>query len=490
MASVQGFAKNWSITSVAAVYVLDADVSARINVYTDSARTNLAVAGPTATFSTSLNKRTQRLYATGLSANTTYYARLEVDGVEQTDGDFSFTTQPTAGTNYDARFVISNCNSPGSTIDVWSRITAQVPSAGDLHFIHTGDFGGYAMDDQTQTDPAYFVTDYKTNYTTSQIRGLLEAEDVAFHYIPDDHGYPDNNANVDMAGMPAAAEAVRRCFPNLNLILNDNTYNSEANHWVEIFGRLRVISPDLRRYRKDNGKKLRNGGMQLIKDEITAAANNQQAVAIVSGVPIITEQNPSQDWWGETTAERLELVDHIINEGMKGSVMWWSGDMHGAAFDDGRNFTYGTHEALNSPVIHGGALDRNASTKGGPYWRGPSPGVGRYAVLDQVDNGGGTLDYTLTQYAENDTVLWSETFSLDVPNYVAPSPNDVTVAVDFDGIAQSGVTVVAIDPSVPSVLETATTGSSGEATITGQGVRVPLLVQGGQGYSAAPTEAP
>lgn len=485
-ASVLGFIKNWSHNKVAAAYVLDADTTARLLVYSDSNRTNLVASGPSDDFTDTINQRTQRIYADGLSPDTQYWVSIEIDGVVSTEGQFSFTTLPAPGSAHSYRVVFGNCNDADSTRNVWQLIKDENPDV--IH--HLGDHGGYAMDDASQTNTRYFITDYKTAHTNSVIRNLLEADGIAFTYTPDDHGYPDNNAKSSDPGMPYAAEAVRRAFPNLGLAIDEDIYNDSANHFAIRYGRVRVIAPDLRRRRVEDSVKLDTAGMTWVKNQISEAATEGDVVLFLSSVPWIVEENiGSGDSWSESPAQHEEIADHIGAEGMLNSTIIIGGDAHGSSYDTGINNTYGDPPLTSVPVMHGGAFDRPGSTKGGPYEFGTIEGPGKFGVLDITDGGGDdiTVGYTAL---EDGSELWSDTITLQDPTATAPATRTGTVTRDGNAVQGADVVFITRSDLLANAAAQTTTDASGaySAEIPTGEEMVGIALEGNDGDSTPFTE--
>lgn len=411
--SVVSYMKSATQTKAAFSLQLAEDATnVQVNVYSEAAHTNLVASSAQQDLTEAGSLRIGRFLVTGLTPGTTYYARVSVSGQEVPTTSIEISTLDVAGTPKNLRIIFSNCNFTGSTDPVWDRMAAR---NGDL-FIHTGDIH---YEDGTTTDPLFYLNGYDQNFSSPQMRGFLE--NIPMTYTTDDHGYPTNNGDSNTPGLAAARVAIEKGIPHIDVV-EDPTADVDPYYWSRVIGRFRIISPDLRTEREETpGSIMSPEQMTWIKNEITAAKNEGQAVILISSVPWITEQNadPNDDW-SEYPSERLEIADHVIAEGMQDQGLILAGDMHGMAADDGTNNTYGTSGSMAWPVMHGGALHQNPSLKGGPYSQGSWwTRDGNHAVLDITDNGSTSVTLEMSGYDDTNTEQISLTSTLTLPQATA-----------------------------------------------------------------------
>lgn len=131
-----------------------------------------------------------------------------------------------------------------------------------------------------------------------------------------------------------------------------------------------------------------------LKRELLAANGRYPVIAWVSTVPWIGAASETSDHWGGYAAERREIADFIEANRIHGVVIL-SGDAHMVALDDGTHSDYATDGGAPIPVVHAAPLDRQGSTKGGPYTLGPfanesllPPHDGQWVRMRVRDDGG------------------------------------------------------------------------------------------------------
>lgn len=92
-----------------------------------------------------------------------------------------------------------------------------------------------------------------------------------------------------------------------------------------------------------------------------------------------------------------------------------SGDAHMLAADDGSNANYSDDPAAAAiRVLHGAALDRTGSVKGGPYSLGTFPnqaGFGQYALVSVIDMENGELAISYSGRAVDSLGMMTERVS-------------------------------------------------------------------------------
>ena len=91
-----------------------------------------------------------------------------------------------------------------------------------------------------------------------------------------------------------------------------------------------------------------------------------------------------------------------------------SGDWHTAAIDDGTNTAYADDGSAGFPLIHAAPLDRPGRQldEGQNYTHGVWTNAGQFGTIGVVDDGGSSVDVTLTTHLWNGDELGSYSFSL------------------------------------------------------------------------------
>jgi alkaline phosphatase D len=245
---------------------------------------------------------------------------------------------------------------------------------------------------------------------------------MATAYVWDDHDFTGNNSDRSTLGRATARQVYREVVPHYPLAAGDG---DQPIHQSFVLGRVLFIVTDTRSERTphrvaDGPRKTMLGAAQKawLFDRLDEA-QRFGLVVWVSTLPWIAPPRPTADDWGGYAVERREIAEHIAERGITNLVML-SGDAHMVAMDDGTNNGYAGEGKPGFPVLHGAALDRDGSVKGGPYSEGTFPGRGQYALMRVEDEGG-----------ERIRVRWSgrrhgigELVALDLEIEVPPTPPD------------------------------------------------------------------
>jgi len=359
----------------------------------------------------------------GLKTNTTYYYRAEVDNMIADNKTGVFTTFPKENqpASFKIAFSCGNKDYPetGETLDsinnksVFDSIRNEKP----LFFLHTGDFhyGNLAENNLMQQ---------KNNYE-SRLQGkqAFLYQNVPLVYIWDDHDFGPNNCGKYSHSKPASHWFYRHTFPHYELAGTDTTPIYQAF----TVGRVRFIITDLRTESEpsssnnpyianfdstqwiktrdsegnvevampDSPQKSMMGTMQKkwFKNELLKAKDTYGLIVWVSTRPWIGTGKNTDQWWGYSY-ERREIAK-FIHENKINNLCFISGDMHGAAIDNGSHNGYYKDETDGSffectdakgfPVFQAASLTSNPSIKGGPWSHGASPQKYQYGTMEVVD---------------------------------------------------------------------------------------------------------
>lgn len=334
-----------------------------------------------------------RFEPTGLRPSTRYHYAVEVDGqlVEARAGQLR--TVPAGPQSFS--FALGNCQRIGSNASSFDRIREAGP---DL-MLHIGDF---AYTDFWTDDREVVRQMYDTQLTTPAMDALVRS--VPFVYLWDDHDFGPNDADSTSDSGPAVQVVYRQAVPHGYLPAGPGP---EAIYQAFTLGRVRFVVTDGRSERSpraapDDADKTMLGTHQLewLADELRAAAAAEQAVVLVTSVPWNGAPAAGSDDWAGYTTERRRIADMIAEAGLADQMLMLAGDAHMVAIDDGSHTDFSTDGVGGFPLMHAAALDRQGSTKAGPYSEGSHPGGGQFGLVTVTDDG---TDITFTLSARDHT---------------------------------------------------------------------------------------
>ncbi len=338
-----------------------------------------------------------------LAPATTYHYAVEVDGELDTARRGRFATFGEGPWSFS--IVAGSCARVGSNGAVFDTIRELEP---DL-FVEYGDLF-YA--DISTNDRALFRDYFDGVFGEPGPATMYRS--VVTDYVWDDHDYGPNDADSTSNSRPAAQTVYREVVPHPPLARE----GQEPVHHAFTMGRARVIVTDTRSARSpdsdpDGPQKTMLGQDQLqwFLDELEAADDRYPLIIWVSSVPWIAEAEAGADHWGGFAHERRIIADFIAEQGIDGLLML-AGDAHMVAIDDGSNSDYSSSGGAGFPVLHGAALDRPGTEKGGPYSEGAFAGSGQFSTVEVEDDGEG-MRITLSGRTWEDEDLVSYSFSVD-----------------------------------------------------------------------------
>jgi phosphodiesterase/alkaline phosphatase D-like protein len=337
----------------------------------------------------------------GLEPDTTYHYAVEVDGALDRTRAGSFRTFPDGPGSFTV--ALGSCGRLGSNGAVYDTIRSHDPllylQVGDLYYADIG-----------ENDPDQFRDVYETTLTSPAQAALYRSTPIAYTW--DDHDSGPNDADSTSDARPAAQRTYREYVPHYEMSPGENPI-----YQAFTVGRTRLIVMDGRSARSpatelDGPAKTMLGDAQQawLEDELLAADERYPLIVLVSSVPWIHSSSPGNDDWAGYATERAEIADFIADHDIDGLVMV-GGDAHMVAIDDGSHSDYSQAGGAGFPVIHGGALDRHGSTKGGPYSEGMFPGAGQFGLIEVADDGD-TIDVTLRGMTWEDRELASYRFTV------------------------------------------------------------------------------
>jgi hypothetical protein len=319
-----------------------------------------------------------RFHVTGLAPGTRYEAWSGRDGdvLEATfrtfpDGPASFT------------IAVGACARVGSNGAVWDAIGEVAPNLlvldGDLHYANI-----------ERPSPELFRSVLDLQLSRPGPAAVYRTTPVA--YVWDDHDFGGNNGDSSSPTRQVALDIYRQYVPHYPLA--DPTPDAPIHQAFDL-GRARVIVTDGRSERVpaadagDPSDATMLGDEQLawLEHELVGAAERDAVVIWVNASPWVQAADPTLDGWGGYAAERARIADVVARAGIADRLLMLSGDAHMVAIDDGTNTDYSATGQAGFPLLHGGALDRPGSVKGGPYSEGAVPGSGQFGVVTVTDLG-------------------------------------------------------------------------------------------------------
>jgi len=319
-----------------------------------------------------------------LTSDTTY--RYSVSNNPVTEGaldglsaDAEFATFG-AGPQ-DLVVAIGSCARNESNGAVFDTIMAEEPdlylAVGDLHYSNL-----------EARDPSTHLAAYGRSLTQPGQAQLFSTVPTA--YVWDDHDYGPNDGNSTSPSRTAVAQAYRAAVPNYGVDPNADASIAQAF----TIGRVRFIITDTRSHRTDSTM-LGSAQLSWFLDEVTRSSRTHAAIVWANPTPWIGEPTNGGDTWASYSDERRTVANALAKAQVENLVMV-SGDAHMVAIDNGENSDYAVDGGAGFPVLHAGALDRPASTKGGPYSEGAFAGSGQYGVLTINDDGGDEVEVELS----------------------------------------------------------------------------------------------
>jgi hypothetical protein len=323
----------------------------------------------------------------GLSPDTTYHYAVEADGRLDLTRRGTFRTLPGGPASFS--FAFASCSRLGSNGAVYDTIREAAP----LFFLAIGDWH-YANIDTN--DVALFRDAYQETLTRPAQAALYRSTSTG--YVWDDHDYAGNNSDARSPAREAARLAYRQYVPHYPLPAGGG---DAAIYQSFTAGRVRFILTDTRSERTpssapDGPEKSMLGAeqKQWLKAELLAAKARYPLIVWINPDPWIDPAGAGKDTWGGYDTERREIADFIAENDISGLLML-SGDAHMLAIDDGANSGYSSGGG-GFPVFHAAALDKRGHVKGGPYSEGAYPGSGQFGLVTIDDDGGSTINVTLS----------------------------------------------------------------------------------------------
>jgi len=355
------------------------------------------------------NRRVVSFTIDRLNPETTYYYAIEADGRMDMSGQGRFRTLPGAAGSFS--FAFGSCARSGSNGAVYDAIRESDP----LFFLAIGD---WFYGDIVTNNPDLYRAAYRDTLTRPAQAALYRSTSTG--YVWDDHDYGGNNADRDSPSREAATAVYRELVPHYPLPAGEG---NAAIYQAFTAGRVRFIMTDTRSERTpasapDGPAKSMLGSQQKewLKSELLAARDRYALIVWVNPDPWIDLASAGADTWGGYDTERRELAGFIADNGIS-NILMLSGDAHMLAIDDGTHSDYSAKGGAGFPVFHAAALDRQGSSKGGPYSEGAYPGAGQFGLVTVEDNGGPEVNVSLSgrNWKSEEIVSYEFTVSAGAP---------------------------------------------------------------------------
>jgi hypothetical protein len=378
--------------------------------------------GPDAIYSdvleaTDANANTVKAEVSGLEPNTPYYYGVEMGGSLAAGMIGEFTTFNEDTLNF--TFAVASCSNNIVTAGVNPVLFDTVRAKNPLFFVHMGDMhyndGGNEPDSILNYHRCWDKVFQLSN------RQRLFWQHVPVEYMWDDHDFGPNDAAGNWEFKKFARLAFQETVPTYPLAAGTG---NTALYRTWSVGRCFFIMLDTRSEASpvaatDGPSKTRLGTVQKawFKQQLLFGAANYAFTFVITPTTWGGAASPGSDTWAGYAVERTELLDFIVANNLTGIAML-SGDMHGAAFDDGTNNAFGTGSTGGLAILQAAPLEQSASQKGTPYLDGPYPASGsatrnQYGLVTVWDNGTGTPYITFEAYNDTtatDTQLFSHSF--------------------------------------------------------------------------------
>jgi phosphodiesterase/alkaline phosphatase D-like protein len=305
---------------------------------------------------------------TGLSADTTYYYRVKVDGTAKIYTPFpNFKTFPASGSAASFAFAWGSCQSTGTNAVandvIWDAVVSKSPRflchLGDFYYIDVPILLSNTIADYRNRVRVMLSSGSRTHRMNAALRSLPMA------YMWDDHdiedGWEDGKTGRWITANQAAGEYLYRA--------GYAPIQSGERYHAFNYGNCGVFVLDGRTYRDpvadpDDASKTCLGTQQKtdLKAWLLAHRNNYKFKFICSGT-CMHPWGTTPDAWGEVyTTEIQEIWDYIIDNGIRGCV-FLSADQHWGCIV-GQEYGGATFYEAQASAFNEGARTTTTSTDG------------------------------------------------------------------------------------------------------------------------------
>jgi alkaline phosphatase D len=309
--------------------------------------------------------------AQGLTPDTSYHFRLELDGSTTKALPGRFRTAPRAGDARGFKFALAGCADPGF-IERTEAYRAVMAMPDLLFFFHLGDFHYHNINDEAISPR---LEAYDDTLRREPIGDLFRQLPIA--YCWDDHDFLGNNS---AGGKPSNDRARRFARDAYDVYVPHYPFASSSDGIYQSFqiGRVLFLLADSRfaKSPKDSDASAKTvlgiNQKNWLKQQFSAG-KDLDLIVWASSIPWIGEANAGEDYWAGYADERKEIAEHLRRNEIR-NVCLISADAHMVAIDDGSHSGYAEGARAGFPVFQAGALESSGSEKGGPYSLGDENG--------------------------------------------------------------------------------------------------------------------
>lgn len=366
-----------STTAMALGWVIDTGTSIRAVASLSSSFTS-PIYGSTLTTPAS-KWVTSRI--TGLSANTSYYVGIEVDGTLIATGRGQFKTLKTGVVA--SKIVAGSCQQTGSNVIVFDRMLAEgadfLAHMGDAHY---GDVTPYV--------DATWRTAFLSSLSTAKFKAMAAALPIV--YAPDNHDGPGSNTLPGSDPWGAAVSSnVRQMAGEIYDVSTKGFYKTWAHAGV------RYIMLDVWSFRNASTDTNSSSKTMLGTTQRSWFINLLQTAAEAAIVVFGHFPNYSNlvagGRWGDFPDERITIGNAItaLPANQKNKIIFIGGDSHAINADDGTNAMWGRPSLNASPFNQSGGL---------------SSGTWNIANINVDDTKGYFSRLTFTPSGSNLNMVW------------------------------------------------------------------------------------
>ena len=309
-------------------------------------------------------------------------------------GEHEFTTHPDGPA--DLTIAFASCARTGSNGAVFDAIRAAQPDLfvqlGDLHYGNL-----------VSTNPQDHINVLGRSLSTPAQSALYSSTPSA--WIWDDHDFGDNDSDSSSPSRDAVSVAYRQAVPHWNVDPDPATPINQAF----TMGRVRIVTCDTRSHRTTDTM-LGEAQEAWLIEELRTASQTHALVIWANPAPWNVPDAPGTDQWGGFADERRRIANAIAEANITNLVMI-SGDWHTAAIDDGTNTAYADDGSPGFPLIHAAPLDRPGRRLGETFSHGVFSNAGQFGLIQVADNGGPSVQVTLTAHLWTGDELGSYSFT-------------------------------------------------------------------------------
>lgn len=355
---------------------------------------NSNLSSPTATVgpvdATAANAFIATFFVDGLAAGTPYFYGVKRDtgGTPYTRFRGQFRTAPAGADNL--KIAVwgdedSGATDPAATAEIEAFAPDLIICLGDYHY----------SDIASATESDYWNA-YEAQNELSRNMRLLKLAPLLYTWS--DHDFQGSNSDGRYINKGKVQATYRKFFATPSLPATSAIYYST------VYGRFRIIVPDLRSERNAPtvGRIMSATQMAWLKSELDASIAGGQIPVIVSECEWGGAAGANGESWTGFTTDRTELADYLEAHSIQAIIL--TADAHMVAIDSGANMDFSTDGLMTTPpiVMSCAPLEQNGTPGDGTYDQGSGiyegdneHGHGQYGLITVSDSGGETMGVLL-----------------------------------------------------------------------------------------------